>query len=69
MWKPKIYFTEILQNLIVTAQNNSTYQCIINPMLMQPTPMHYELCLLHMAHAYTCDRQSNHATFTGAATS
>ena len=34
------------------------------PALMQPTPMHYELCLLCMAHTFPDDRQSSCSSFT-----
>ena len=37
--------------------------------LMQPTPMHFELCFLCMAHTCPDDRQSSHSSFTATATS
>ena len=39
------------------------------PSLMQPTPIHYELCFLHMEHKCPDDRQSRHSSFTVTATS
>ena len=38
------------------------------PVLTQPTPTHYILCSLHVAHACPNDRQSSHMTFTVTAT-
>ena len=34
------------------------------PVLMQPTPIHYEICLLCVAHVSPYDGQSSHLTFT-----
>ena len=34
------------------------------PALMQPTPMHYELCFLHVAHTCPDNRQSSRSSFT-----
>ena len=39
------------------------------PALMQPTPTHYKLCFLCMAHTCPDDRQSSHSSFTVTATS
>ena len=39
------------------------------PKLMRPTPTHYELCFLHVAHACPYDRQSSHMALTVTATS
>ena len=47
---------------INTAMTKNTININANiPTLMQPTPTHYELCFLHMAHACPYDRQSSHA--------
>ena len=46
-----------------TAMTKKTDTISVNiPASMRPTPMHYELCFLHMAHAYPYDRQSSCVT-------
>ena len=39
------------------------------PVLTQPTPMHYELCFLGVAHTCPDDRQSSRSSSTATATS
>ena len=38
------------------------------PTLMQPTPMHYDLCFLCVAHTCPDDRQSSFSSFTATGT-
>ena len=58
----------------ITEWNTAMMKITINinaniPTLMQPTPTHYEHCLLCMVHTYSYDRQTSCSTFTVTATS
>ena len=53
-----------------TAKTKNTMNISVNiPTFIRPTPMHYELCFLCMAHTCPYDRQSSHAAFTATVTS